>query len=83
MFGRKKHAPVITIFSAPNYCGKGNRGAYIFSEGERPLEIMQFNESKNKPYLLKGTHNVFTYYMVDIAVWIEEFLFVLFDWFAE
>ena len=28
-FGKKREAPVTTIFSAPNYCGKGNRGAYI------------------------------------------------------
>ena len=52
MFGKKKHAPVITIFSAPNYCGKGNEAAYIFSEGEKPLEIMQFKEAKNKPYFM-------------------------------
>ena len=83
MFGKKKQAPVITIFSAPNYCGKGNEAAYIFSEGEKPLEIMQFTEAKNKPYFMNSSKNVFTYYMVDIAVWVEEFIYVMFDWFEE
>ena len=77
-FGKNQEAPVTTIFSAPNYCGKGNQGAYIYTEGES-LEINQFDEAKNKPYFLKGNANAFSYYMIDLSIWIDEFLYVLFD----
>ena len=54
LFGKKREAPVITVFSAPNYCGKGNMGAYGLTEGEN-LKLTQFKEAKSKPYFLKGT----------------------------
>ena len=79
LFGKKREPPVTTIFSAPNYCGKGNRAAYIKTEADGQLEIIQFNEAPDKPLVLRNNDNVFSYYMVDLAVWLDEFLFVLFD----
>ena len=43
------------------------------------MEIVQFKEAHDKPFLLKDGANVFSYYMVDLAVWLDEFLYVLFD----
>ena len=68
-----------TIFSAPNYCGKGNKGAYIGTGEDGKLEITQFGEATNKPCVLRNNDNVFSYYMVDLSVWVDEFLYVLFS----
>lgn len=43
------------------------------------MVITQFNEAPGKPFLLKDNNNVFSYYMVDLAVWVDEFIYVLFD----
>lgn len=79
MFGKKKEAPVTTLFSAPNYCGKGNLGAYALTSGDS-FEITQFDQEQNKPYLGKGTENAFAYFMVDVSAWLDEFIYVLFDY---
>ena len=68
-----------TIFSAPNYCGKGNKAAYIGTKEDGKMEIMQFGEATDKPFVLRNNDNVFSYYMVDLSIWVDEFLYVLFD----
>lgn len=81
-FGKKKDAPVITLFSAPNYCGKGNLAAYARTMGDE-FDIVQFDQAKNKPNLGKQAENAFSYYMVDISVWTDEFLYWLFTYLDE
>ena len=52
--------PVVTIFSAPNYCGSyDNKGAYfILDRGS--VQLKQFNETE-APYKLPDGMNVFTW----------------------
>lgn len=41
---------VITVFSAPNYCGRyGNRGAYVFIHPDRDYEAIKFDSVTNQP----------------------------------
>ena len=41
---------IVTLFSAPNYCGNyGNKGA-ILSITDETLKIVKFSEVSNKPY---------------------------------
>ena len=75
--GKHKEAPVTTLFSAPNYCGKGNMAAYALTD-EYSFEITQFKDYKNKPYLGVKV-NAFSYYMVNISVWLDEFIYQLFE----
>lgn len=73
-----------TIFSAPDYCGKGNLGAYISTmQGDRELRFTQFKPSSETVYLLPKSQNVFEYFMIDISVWIDEFLYVLFTFLSQ
>lgn len=76
--GKKKAAPVTTLFSAPNYCGKGNMGAYALTD-EHNFEISQFKWNRNSPHL-GGKQNAFDYFMIDISAWVDEFVYELFYW---
>ena len=44
-WGKKESFPeVVTIFSAPNYCGHKNKGAVIVIENEK-MNIKQYKET--------------------------------------
>ena len=67
--GEEEFPPVITVFSAPNYCGTyENRAGIIISEGEE-IDIKVFTEKANKPYLLPNQPRVdaFTFFHEEIV----------------
>lgn len=44
---------IITVFSAPNYCGEyGNKAAVIYLDGDSKMQIKQFKQSMDEPYRL-------------------------------
>ena len=53
MLDREGNPACITIFSAPNYCGKyGNNGA-IFCSRPEAVDVLTFEESQTKPIVLQ------------------------------
>jgi serine/threonine-protein phosphatase 2B catalytic subunit len=51
---------VITVFSAPNYCGSyANKAAVILIPQKGNMEIKQFGSAPNQPFLLADGMNVF------------------------
>jgi serine/threonine-protein phosphatase 2B catalytic subunit len=58
--GSLEFPSVITIFSAPNYCGSyQNKGAYFILD-RGAVQLRQFNETE-QPYRLPMGLNVFTW----------------------
>ena len=52
--------PVITVFSAPNYCDVyNNKGSIVFLK-ENNINVQQFNYSAH-PYILPGFQNIFNW----------------------
>ena len=50
--GDEEYPPVITVFSAPNYCGThDNKAGILITEGE-DINVRVFKEKLDKPYLL-------------------------------
>ena len=50
--GDEEYPPVITVFSAPNYCGThDNKAGILITEGEE-INVRVFKERPDKPYLL-------------------------------
>ena len=67
--GEDKFPPIITIFSAPNYCGTHeNRAGILVTEGE-DIDVQVYTERKNKPYLLPTTPRLdaFAYFHEEIV----------------
>ena len=69
----------MTLFSAPNYCGKGNLAAYVRTYDEN-FNIHQFDVSETNPKFGKSADNAFAYFMVDISIWVDEFIYQLFEY---
>ena len=50
--GEEEFPPVITVFSAPNYCGTHeNKAGILISQGDE-INVRVFKERQDKPYLL-------------------------------
>ena len=49
--GEDKPAPVITIFSAPNYSKSDNVGAILKTDG-KSLNVHHYDETEKKPFIL-------------------------------
>ena len=67
--GEDEFPPVITVFSAPNYCGTHeNKAGIIISEGE-DVDVRVFTERPDKPYLLPNQPrlNAFAYFHEEIV----------------
>ena len=77
-FGKNKDPPVLTLFSAPNYSGKGNLAAYVITQGD-DFDITQFDVSKKYLRMDMKIQNAFAYFLTDISVWVDEFLYCLFE----
>ena len=64
--GAEKFPPVVTVFSAPNYCGtKYNDGAVIVLEGGEAFDVKRFREQEKYPYRIPNVNpfmDVITYY---------------------
>lgn len=54
----KSFPPVITVFSAPNYCDVYNNKAAIIKLKDNNVNIQQFNYSPH-PYVLPNYQNIF------------------------
>lgn len=52
--------PVITIFSAPNYCDVYNNKGAILNLVNNTINLQQFNYSPH-PYILPGFQNIFNW----------------------
>ena len=48
---------MITIFSAPNYCGTYDNQASVFITKNDQVDIRTFTEKKDRPYLLPHPEN--------------------------
>ena len=75
--GPEEFPPVITIFSAPNYCGTyGNKAAIFISEGE-DVDIKSFSAKEDRPFLLPEhpLMDAFTFFHDDVTGYALAFLF--------
>jgi serine/threonine-protein phosphatase 2B catalytic subunit len=72
--GANAFPSVITVFSAPNYCGSyNNKGAVIVIENER-MNIKQYKDVDH-PFHLPGDIDLFTWSMPFLAEKITDMLF--------
>lgn len=72
--GNNAFPSVITVFSAPNYCGSyNNKGAVIVIENER-MNIKQYKDVDH-PFHLPGDIDLFTWSMPFLAEKITDMLF--------
>eukprot|EP01100_Stratorugosa_tubuloviscum_P000421 TRINITY_DN1094_c0_g1_i1.p1 TRINITY_DN1094_c0_g1~~TRINITY_DN1094_c0_g1_i1.p1 ORF type:complete len:576 (-),score=231.43 TRINITY_DN1094_c0_g1_i1:136-1863(-) len=62
-----KSDPVITIFSAPNYCGTHGNKAAIMRILEATHQFLQFEETNDTPFCLPDFMNVFTWSLPTLA----------------
>lgn len=71
--GKSSFPPVITVFSAPNYCGSyGNKGAVILlKDGE--MKVKQYKAVK-EPYRLEGGLDALTWSLPFLASKIGEMM---------
>ena len=75
--GPEEDPPVITVFSAPNYCGThDNFGAVIVSAGTT-IDIKTFTEKENQPFLLPEypLMNAFEFFNDDVTGYVYDFLY--------
>ena len=67
--GKDNFPPVITVFSAPNYCGiHGNEGAVLITKGS-DFDVKTFTENNNQPFLIPDYNpfvDGFTYFHADL-----------------
>ena len=73
---------MVTIFSAPNYCGSyDNQAAVFISEGEE-VDIRTFTEKKDKPYLLPNPDDpkldAITFFHGEMTGFVLDFLYQVF-----
>lgn len=59
--GPEDFPPVITVFSAPDYCSGGNEAAVLISEGEK-VDVRTFSVRKDKPYILHDRQDAFSFF---------------------
>ena len=59
--GPEDFPPVITVFSAPDYCTGGNEAAVLISEGEK-VDVRTFSVRKDKPYILHDRQDAFSFF---------------------
>ena len=50
--GEEEFPPVITVFSAPNYCGTHDNKAGILISEDDEIDVRVFKERQDKPYNL-------------------------------
>ena len=76
--GAEEFPPVITIFSAPNYCGThDNQAAVLISKGE-DVDIRTFTERKTVPYTLPDDEplsDAFTFFHDGLCGHVLDFLY--------
>ena len=73
-WGGQAFPSVITVFSAPNYCGSySNKGAVILIENEK-MNIKQYKDVDH-PFHLPGNIDLFTWSLPFLAEKISEMLF--------
>ena len=75
--GVEEFPPVITVFSAPNYCGDyGNTAAVFVSEGEN-YTFKSFTESSHKPFVLPSypLMDAFAFFNDDLNGHVLDFLY--------
>jgi serine/threonine-protein phosphatase 2B catalytic subunit len=71
--GAQAFPSVITVFSAPNYCGSySNKGAVVLIENDR-MNIKQYKDV-DQPFHLPGDIDLFTWSMPFIGEKIAEML---------
>ena len=76
--GEEKFAPVITVFSAPNYCGTYENKAAVLVSEEQNIDILSFNEVEDQPYLLPLDYpktDAFTFLHADLMAYSLDFLY--------
>ena len=76
--GDDEFPPVVTIFSAPNYCGyHENQAAVIVSQNE-DFKLKTFFDDKNAPYTLPDDDpliDAFSFFNDELCGWVLEFLY--------
>ena len=63
--GPEDFPPVITVFSAPDYCSGGNEAAVLISEGEK-VDVRTFSVRKDKPYILTDRQDAFSFFQAHL-----------------
>ena len=59
--GPNEFPPVITVFSAPDYCGSDNDAAVMISDGET-VDVRTFAVRQDKPFVLPDREDAFSYF---------------------
>ena len=59
--GPDEFPPVITVFSAPDYCSGANEAAVLISEGEK-VDVRTFTVRKDKPFILHDRQDAFSFF---------------------
>ena len=74
--GEDKPAPVITIFSAPNYSKSENYAAILKTDGNG-LNVHHYDEAEDKPFLLPSVPKLdaFRFFHDDIFTYSGDFLY--------
>ena len=75
--GPDEFPPVITVFSAPNYCGTyGNNAAIFVSDGEE-VDIKAFTEKTDRPFTLPEypLMDAFRFFHDDLTGYTLDFLY--------
>ena len=73
--GEDKPAPVVTVFSAPNYSRSNNYGAILITDGNG-LNVHHYVETEERPFLLPNYpfQDAFTFFHDDIFSYTSDFL---------
>jgi len=75
--GSQAFPPVMTVFSAPNYCGTySNKGAVIVLENDNKLTIKQYR-NVDHPYYLPRNMDLFGFSIPYLAEQVHNMLFAL------
>ena len=73
---------MITIFSAPNYCGSYDNQAAVFITSGDDVDIRTFTEKKEKPYLLPDPDDpqvdAFHFFHSELTGHVLDFLYQVF-----
>ena len=66
--GEEEFPPVITVFSAPNYCGTHDNKAGILISEDDEIDVRVFKERQDKPYNLMNNPQLdaFSFFHVEL-----------------